>query len=305
MITYVHMNRTFIIGVLMLLSAPLYSETLTYTTSFAGSEYGKYHIAVLRAAIAETQDTHGEMQVRRHVLPMTQSRQVVTLLKGQGDVMWSVTSDALEQRLLPVRFPLLQGFGGYRVFVIHKNMQPFFQPTQSLAHIRNLVSVQGEDWPDFAILKDNQFKVAGSGWTNWYTTMYKSLERGMVDYFPRNIVEVHRDMEYHKNPHLVIEQNHMLVYPSYEFFFVSPARPELQKRLEEGMVRLLENGKLSELFRQNSEHRKALKLLDDSPRVIHRLDNNVLSYSLKYPNWEATPQQSLDEFRRLQQHAGL
>ncbi|QPG05187.1 hypothetical protein IT774_13810 [Salinimonas marina] len=277
-----------------------WARSVVYTQSFGGEEYGQYHIEVLNAALQITEKAYPPVGVTPHPVPMSQSRQLASVLKGEADVMWSVTTDTLEQTLLPVRFPLLQGLGGYRVFVIHKNMQPFFQPDCKLVHIKNLQAVQGADWPDYTLLKHHNFTVSSASWTDWYTTMYRSLERGLVDYFPRNVIEVHRDLAFHGSKHLTIEQHHLLIYPSYEYFFVAPDQPQLQQRLLEGLKMLVKNNQLARIFEKYQYHQQAIGLLQQSSRVRHHLDNPGLSYEFTYPFWTRTPDKTIDELNQLQ-----
>ena len=281
-------------------SAPALSQTYTFTQSFAGPTYGVYHIDVMRAALRVTEDDYGAVTLERHPFPMPQGRQILTLLRGESDIMWSVTTDELEQQLLPVRFPLLQGLGGHRIFVINKNKQNAFGPGQTLDGIKLMTSVQGSDWPDTKILQYHGFTVASISWSDWYTTMYRSLEEGIIDYFPRNVVEVYRDLSYHNSDKLTIEQNHLIIYPGYEYFFVAPHAPELQQRLQDGLTRLLKSGELAKIFNRYPEHRKAWDMVKKGKRVVHLLESNVLSYSFENPDWIEAPYALLNEISALQ-----
>ena len=212
--------------------------------------------------------------------------------------MWSVTSDALEQRLLPIRFPLLQGFSGIRVLAIHPSAEQNFHQDLSLAELKTMISIQGEDWPDYDILKANGFRVSGESWTNWYESMYKSLAKGMVDYCPRNIIEVHRDFRHHKSTPLAIDSHRLLQYDSYEYFFVSPARRDLQRRLIRGIEILLKNGELARLFNRYGDHKKAAQLLKED-RTVYFLSNPGLSYHINAPRWVDAPKLMLAEMKQL------
>lgn len=279
-------------------TAGVSNAPVTYVTAFDGAQYGAYHIAVLEAALAVTAPEYGPVHTSRYPVNMTQSRQIATLEQGQADIMWRVTTDALEQRLLPVRFPLLQGFSGIRVLAIHPSAAQNYHPDLNLADLKSMISIQGEDWPDYAILKANGFRVSGESWTNWYDSMYKSLAKGVVDYCPRNIIEVHRDFRHHKDTPLAIEAHHLLQYDSYEYFFVAPGHPQLQRRLVKGIEILLESGELASIFNRYSDHKKAVKLLQES-RKVYYLSNPGLSYKIKSPRWLEAPARMLNEIRRL------
>ena len=268
------------------------ADEITYTRAFADSDYGHYHIAVLNAALAITPE-YGSVAVVPHPNPMSQSRQLVSLLKGEADVMWSVTNSSREQKLLPIKLPLLKGYAGYRVFIIENTRQRDFPHHLSNAQLKTMTLVQGDDWPDLEVLKFNGYAVEGEDWSVWFSTMFSMLEKHLVDAFPRNIIEVHRDLARNTEKPLVLEQNHLLIYPNYEFFFVSPTNPELAERLRVGLVRLLQQNKLAPLFNQFSWHKLANQLVDTDDRQVHYLANPSIPYTLEYARWDKYPSEAI------------
>lgn len=50
--------------------------------------------------------------------------------------------------------------------------------------------------------------------------MFIVVEKGMVDYFFRNVIEVINDFERYKIKCIKLEDNFILCYLSYEYFFV-------------------------------------------------------------------------------------
>ncbi|WP_414829839.1 hypothetical protein [Alteromonas sp. H39] len=270
---------------------------IVYTRAFPGKAYGYYHAKVLERAIALTPE-YGEHRVVPHPQPMPQARQILTLENGDADVMWTVTTDEREKRMIPVRFPLLQGFAGYRVFVIQQGRQSSFPLSITDAQIRKFRAVQGNDWPDLDILRANGFDVHGTDWSDWFTSMYAMVERGVIDIFPRNIIEVHNDLARHQQRHIQLEKHHLLRYPNYEYFFVSPLTPELATRIRRGLIRMLENGELREIFLEHENHRKAVALAADPARKIHELSNPTLSYSLDYHRWLDNPEKAISALRK-------
>jgi len=291
--------RMYLAMLLLLTGQSALAEEYLYTQAFSDPEYGRYHIEVLHAAIRVTENDYGAVTLTPFPVPLPQNREIQTLRAGESDIMWCVTTDELESQLLPVRFPLLQGLGGHRVFVIHDNRQKDFPAQLSLARLKTMSSVQGTFWPDTQILKYNEFAVQGISWSSWFSSMYRLLEEDIVDYFPRNVVEVFRDLSYHENPKLTIEQNHLLVYPSYEYFFVNPNKPELQARLQEGLKRLLVSGELVEIFNRYPYHKQGWEMARDKKRRVHRLASNVLSYQLKHANWISHPEALISEIEGL------
>lgn len=291
--------RLYLFTSLLLVSAAGQAKTYVYSQPFIENDYGSYQIEVLHAALKVTERDFGKAVLEPFPIPLPQSREIETLSRGETDIMWCVTTDELETRLLPVRFPLLQGLGGHRIFVIHSTRQHAFPPELKLSTLKRMTSVQGSHWPDTTIMQYNNFAVQGIAWSSWFTAMYRMLQEDIIDYFPRNVVEVFADLSFHDNPHLAIETNHLLVYPSYEYFFVAPDEPELQARLQEGLKRLLLSGELAEIFNRYPAHQQGWDLVLHENRQVHYVDSNVLSYRLHHANWSTEGEGLLSELKAL------
>ena len=207
-----------------LLLSSVNAEELVYTRAFADDDYGSYHVAVLNAVFKATKE-YGDITLVPHPQPMTQSRQMLSLLKGEADVLWSVTNQTREQKLIPIELPLLKGFAGFRVLVINPSRQSELTEDADGRTLKNLTMVQGTDWPDMDVLTANGYRVEGEDWSLWFDSMYSMVSRNLVDAFPCNVIEVHRDLERHKDKYVTLEQFHLLKYPNYEYFFVSPDNP--------------------------------------------------------------------------------
>ncbi len=146
-----------------------------------------YFIDVLQLAIDKSTIQSGPAKRLVVDIPMEQQRQLKSLDDNILDVMWAMTSIQLEKDALAVRIPLLKGLLGYRVLVVRKDQQQAFSAITQLSQLKQLTAVQGYGWSDVKILQDNGFKVEVS---SWYDTIYKSLNSGFYDYFPRSVLEV-------------------------------------------------------------------------------------------------------------------
>ena len=150
---------------------------------------------------------------------------MLSLLKGEADIMWSVTNQAREQKLIPIKLPLLKVFSGFKVLVINPSRREELTKSADSRTLKSLTMVQGSDWPDIDVLTANGYSVEGEDWSLWFDSMYSMVSRNLVDAFPCNVIEVHRDLERHKDKYVTLEQFHLLKYPNYEYFFVSPDNP--------------------------------------------------------------------------------
>ena len=282
----------------ILLAPAVNAKELVYTRAFADNDYGNYQVAVLNAALKATRE-YGAVTLVPHPHPMSQSRQLVTLLKGDADIMWSVTNSDREERLLAIKLPLLRGYSGYRVLVINPSEQKKFAQ-QTTEALKQSTMVQGSDWPDFHVLKANGYNVSGEDWSLWFHSMHSMVDKRLVDAFPRNIIEVHRDLARHSDKAITLEKHHLLLYPNYEYFFLKPDNIILANRLRVGLIRILQSGELDIIFNQFEAHRKAQRIADGKTRKVHLLTNPSLEYTLPYARWDKHTALAIDTLEQTQ-----
>ncbi|MEJ6003972.1 hypothetical protein WG899_00295 [Paucibacter sp. AS339] len=206
--------------------------------------------------------------------PLGQGQAIRRLSSGQGpvDILWSMTSEARERALLPLRIPLDRGLMGWRLLLVRRADQQRFANIRSLDELAALTAGQMYDWPDTQILQANGLKV-GTG--SAYASLFAMLERGRTDYFPRSVLEIEDDLARFGAQHdLVIAPGLLLRYPTAFYFFVSPREPRLADDLSRGMERALSEGSLQALFKQHMrQHSKRLDLHD---RHVLALRNPLL-----------------------------
>ena len=264
-------------------------DTVVISRAFANSDFGKYQISVLSRALEVTSE-FGELNISLHPQPMSQSRQLRSVLEGSVDIMWSVTSKSRERKLTPIRLPLLRGYSGHRVIIVNTEEKAQFEGITTLKSLKEKKFVQGSDWPDLKILKANGFGVMSKDWSTWFSSMYLLVERNVVDGFPRNIIEIYNDIQHFDNSTLAIDENHLITYPNYEYFFVRSDKQQLANRIRLGLIRLIQSGELEEIFNSFDTHLLANELLNDPKRQVHQLENPLIPGPLDYADWVKTPQ---------------
>src|SRR6185503_16229262 len=100
-----------------------------------------YQWKVLEAALEKTRAAYGPYELALSpTLFMTEQRQAAELRRGSDKltVMYLSTTPELERDLVPVRIPVDRGLGGYCVFLIRRENQPFFDAARSLDDLRRL-----------------------------------------------------------------------------------------------------------------------------------------------------------------------
>lgn len=209
------------------------------------NEQLRYFYSLLELALAKTEAVDGPFDVQMSPWALTGARFISQLEKGNGiDVIWSMTNDELERRLLRIPIPLQRGLNSHRVFLIREGDQDIFSAINSLAELKALRAGMVKYWPDTAILKANGLTVV----TARYELLFKMLSAGRIDYLPRSLYEVWQEQEAHASEGLVIEKSLMLYYHGPIYFFVNRNNKALAERIERGLRIAIKDGSFDKLF---------------------------------------------------------
>lgn len=206
-------------------------------------ERGAYPIALLELALSKAGIDYSLQPARTS---MQQGRALKQLEEGVDiDVFWSMTSKQREKDLLPIRIPIDKGLLGWRIFLINKKSRAQFDTVRSLDQLKHFVAGQGHDWPDTEILLANGLRVNSSF---SYDSLFKMLQSGRFDYFPRSIEEVWGEEKSHPDMEMEIEPNLVLQYPAAKYFFVNKNNKQLASVLETGLRAAIRDGSFDQLF---------------------------------------------------------
>jgi hypothetical protein len=203
----------------------------------------------------------------------TQGRYVDDVISGKVDVMWAATDQDIENKLQPVRIPLLKGLLGHRIFLIHKDDQVKFDQVKTFADLQRLRLGQGTTWADTKILEANKLTVVK---TNKYPSLLHMLDGGRFDAFPRGVQEPWSEVNSVPGLELEVEKKIMLVYKMPFYFFVSKNNQKLAKDLELGLNRAIADGSFNEAFFNDPAIRSAVEKADLKDRLVFQLENPQL-----------------------------
>lgn len=184
------------------------------------------------------------------------------------DLNWSVTSVDREEQLLTIKVPIYQGLIGWRVLFVRPDDIEKFKAVKTINDLMNFTAVQRFDWADFDILKENLLPVEGNF---TFVNHSKAVIDGLVDYFPRSVLEAQREIIAPRNQQLVIEPSLLLKYPSAHYFFVNKNNTALANIIEKGFRALIANGDYQALF--NQYFGASLKKLNLDARTVIHLKN--------------------------------
>lgn len=240
-----------------------------------------YPIAVLQLAL---EHSGREFRMQPGAAKMQQSRSLRMLADGRDlDVVWTVTTPEREATLRPIRIPIDMGLIGWRVLLIHAGDAERFSATKSIAGLAKFVGGQGHDWPDLDILRGNGLRVVASP---TYEGLFAMLERGHIDYFPRGVSEVDRELERRTDKPIEIEPTLLLHYPSALYFFVHPKNVALAQALETGLERCIADGSLKLAIEQRFGDRlKELRLGNRTVLALRNADLPAATPLARHELW--------------------
>ncbi len=203
----------------------------------------RYPQKLLEMALAKS---GGQYQMRLSDVKMQQARGMALLKEGKGiDIVNYMASEERERDFLPIRIATDKGLIGTRLLLVRKDQLDKFRRISNVHELKKLGAGQREDWPDTEILRANGFTVHT---TSNYDLLFKLLESGGIDYFPRNVVEIWDEAQQHAGHELVVEPTIMLRYPAETYFFVNRNNPGLAAAVKLGLQRMIADGSFDKLF---------------------------------------------------------
>lgn len=204
---------------------------------------------------------------------LSQGRLLAELKTGRIDVSWTGTNVEREHTALPVRIPIDMGLIGQRVPVIRADRVAAFAKVRNVDDLKHFTACQGAQWPDADVL-------AAAGLPQvthvHFDQLYAMLRAGRCDYFARGLAEVAEEFALYGGPGLVVFDRLVIAYPMPVYFFVSPTRPDVARRLEVGLRTMLADGSLRRMLSTHPSTRGAFPLERFHDAVVIHLPNPTL-----------------------------
>jgi len=201
---------------------------------------------------------------------LTEARIVDFVEQGKLTVAWLGTQLSYEERLKPIRIPILKGMLGHRIFIIRAEDQPRFDRVNSIEDLKRIPLGQGRFWGDTKVLREANMRVVDPV---KYESLFHMLEGGRFDFFPRALHEPWNEVSRWSNLNLAIENKILLVYPFALYFFVSHDNPEMAQLIEAGFRQAINNGSYNQLFFNDPTIKQTLQQSNLKQRKVFRLEN--------------------------------
>ena len=204
-------------------------------------------IELLSTALKKTEPEYGAFTIAPSRLKMNEVRSLTELMRNDSvTVVWSPTSEQLEQQLIPIRIPLRKGLLGLRIALIDTTNQARLNQVNTLADLEKFKLGMGIGWVDLSVLKANDLNVVTAN----YDALFAMTAHDRFDLFPRGINEAFNEFDQRRviYPNLAIEKNLLIYYPWPYYFFVNKKNPQLAERLRVGLERMIDDGSFNLIF---------------------------------------------------------
>lgn len=206
----------------------------------------EYAVALLKLALEKSGKP---FELRESAQLMVQTRALHEIRRGgMIDVMWTMTTRQREAEMLPIRIPIDRGLIGWRIALLDSQHARLLRDVKSVADLAQFSAGQMSDWPDALILQQNGLPVdvAAS-----YEGLFRQLNVGRIDYFPRSVMEIQAELASRGALPLTIDRALLIRYPAATYFFVARHQVELARDIEAGLEKALADGSFDELFQRH------------------------------------------------------
>ncbi|MDB5801098.1 MAG: hypothetical protein JWL63_2037 [Rhodocyclales bacterium] len=236
----------------------------------------EYPMQLLREILERTKTKFGPYELQYSDVRIEQRPRLLLEMK-RGEVV-NVTvqpsQPEWETELPVIRLPVDKGIASYRIFLINQEDQPAFSAITSLDQLKAKRLGIDRAWSTYAIHVANGFNLETG---NNYEGLFSMLLARRFDYFPRAIYEAIPEQLGRKDsaPNIAVEKSIALYFPLPRYFFVSPAHPQLAKRIEAGFEMIIKDGTFDRLFMEF--HRDLIKQAEFCSRRIFPIPNPFLT----------------------------
>lgn len=231
-------------------------------------------IYLMREALKITEQKYGPFVLMPANVDVNYKRAIQMLREEDRiTVAWFDTTTQLEQSLLPVFIPIQKGIVGYRVLLIRSEDKDKFVDINTVEELRQYKNGLVSGWVNEVVMTANELPYVTA--IN-YEDLFKMLAVGRFDYFSRGLVEAYTELEDRGEefPNLMVEESILLYYEKPMYLFTSKKRPELNKRLNEGLLMLIEDGTYKKIFCKF--HGDSIRKTNLSERMTIQLKNKLL-----------------------------
>lgn len=203
---------------------------------------------LVKRALEITSEQFGPYKIVENTNRMNITRAFSELEKGENlSLTFAHTREEFEQMALPVRVPIRQGIGSYRLLLVRAVDEARFDDVSTLSELKEFKVGLSPGWSTYSIMKENGFEIVNA---SDYKSMFRMLQNSRYDFLPRALNEVYGELERNKtsqSTRLAVLPNIALYIPSASYMFVSKKQPRIYERMNTALHAMSINGDLARL----------------------------------------------------------
>jgi hypothetical protein len=176
-------------------------------------------------------------------------------------------------------FPIHLGLNRFRVCFVHAPRQAAVRAATSLDAVAKLHHVQGNAWPDVAVMRANGFNVTE---VNVYESMFDLVGLGRADLFCRSVLEIGDEIRAQAGKrNLAVEDSLLLSYDLPQYLYTHPGNRRAMERVARGLRLAYQDGSLLALLQRyaqpalallNLQRRRLVTLATPTPAIVEMND---------------------------------
>ena len=251
-----------------------YAET-DFVVSYIQDDTVTYNRDLLALALEKTRATYGDFTLSPVTGVMTPRRGLATLIKNEQPNLVLVLSYADRYRppenLAFIDFPVDLGILGWRICFVSPGVKEKIKSSKTLDDMRQYSIVQGLNWKDGNILRENGFRVIE---LPSYPALFKMVASERADLFCRGVNELPAEYEKFKDMgNLYYDTSFALHYKMPLFFHLHNSNTLAKKRITDGLKIAYKDGSLLRLWLE--KYKASIAFSNLKQRKIFYLKNSA------------------------------
>tara|TARA_R110002073_G_scaffold110035_8_gene246107 strand:+ start:37305 stop:38132 length:828 start_codon:yes stop_codon:yes gene_type:complete len=235
------MLKLFLLGLLFFTPCG-WAEEAIVVKHYQYQERYEFGLKVLDLALSKLGEDY--LIVGPNKQEVNEGRGELQVIEGQLDLEFMSATLNRESRMIPIKIPIYQGLLGLRLLLVKPALNEKIKKIEGIDELRQFVGGHGTHWGDLPVYAENDLNVVTS--VN-YDNLFEMLKKDRFDYFHRGVNEIWNELERYPND-FVVADNIMLYYPQPVYFYIGKHRPDLAKKLEQGLMAALADGSYKALF---------------------------------------------------------
>ena len=273
------LHRLVVLVTLLLLSNFARAEFVV-TYILGENDFDKYSYELLKMALNKTRDKYGDFTLttldnipnkRRFAILQQHTQKNLIVMRGYE------TKFNIEGNLTFIDFPVDLGLLGWRICFVSPQSREKVAAVNSLNELRHYSIIQGIDWTDNIILRENGFRVLE---LDGYQNLFKVVAGGRADLFCRSVTELAGEFAaFKKIGNLIYDETFMLVYKMPFFYYINSRDTLAKQRIQEGLALAYEDGSIMRLWHKSFD--SSIQFANIQHRQVFQLTNRAIETAPK------------------------